>query len=296
MSDEAAEVFEQYRGLLFGVAYRMLGSASEADDVVQETWLRWDRADRSQISESRAYLVRITARVAVDQLRRASARREDYVGPWLPEPLLTTPDVADGVVDEAATGEAVSIAMLVVLETLSPLERAVFVLREAFGLGFGEIATALGRSESAVRQLGHRAREHVHARRPRFNTDRAARSAATERFLTAALGGDLAELMAVLAPDVAFVGDSGGKVRAPRRVLRGANKVARLFAARASDFPAGTVIDYCDVNGEPAAVAAIADGPYAVFVLDVDPRTELVTTIYVMGNPDKLGALAQRGR
>jgi RNA polymerase sigma-70 factor (ECF subfamily) len=287
VTGDHTEVFQQHRGMLFGVAYRMLGSASEADDVLQEAWLRWDRADRSQVADPRSYLVRIAARVAVDQLRQAGARREDYVGPWLPEPLLTAPDVADDV----ATAASLSLAMLVVLETLSPLERAVFVLREAFGFGYGEIAATLGRSEASVRQLGHRAREHVQARRPRFDADRAVRAAATERFLKAAMGGDLAELLAVLAPDVAFIADTGGKVRAPRRVIQGADKVAKLFAAAASDIPAGTVIDYKDVNGGPAALAMLGGVPYAVFVVDVDPATGLVAAVQVMGNPDKLTAL-----
>lgn len=294
MTGTHTEVFQHHRRQLFGLAYRMLGSATDAEDVVQEAWLRWDRADRAQVRDARSYLMRIAARVAVDQLRRAGSQREDYVGPWLPEPLLTTPDVADGVVDGAAGADSVSVAMLVVLETLSPLERAVFVLREAFGFDFGEIATALGRSESAVRQLGHRAREHVQARRPRFDSSRGVRAAATRRFITAALGGDLAELMAVLAPDVTFTADSGGKVRAPRRTLHGAGKVARLFAAITSDIPAGTAIDYRDVNGGPAAVATIDGTPYAVFVLDVDPGTKLVAAVHLMSNPDKLASITTR--
>ncbi|MFB9904028.1 RNA polymerase sigma-70 factor [Allokutzneria oryzae] len=286
----SAEEFERHRGLLFGVAYRMLGSVSEAEDVVQEAWLRWDRAEPSEVREPRSYLMRITTRVAVDHLRKAATRREDYVGPWLPEPLVLGPDPAE----DAVLADSVSVAMLVVLETLSPLERAVFVLREAFGFAFADIAAALGRSEASVRQLAHRAREHVQARRPRFETDRSVRAAATERFLTAAMGGDLAELLAVLSPDVRFVGDSGGKTRAPRHVLHGSGKVARLFAAVHTDFPAETRIDYRDVNGAPAAVLSAGGVPYAVIVVDVDPDTGLVAALHVMGNPDKLTALAAR--
>ncbi|HET9139533.1 RNA polymerase sigma factor SigJ, partial [Actinophytocola sp.] len=285
------EEFQRHRCALFGVAYRMLGSTSEAEDVVQETWLRWDRADRSEVTQPRAYLMRIAARTAVDLLRRARVRREEYVGPWLPEPLLTGPDVADGVVDGVATAESVSMAMLVVLETLSPLERAVFVLREAFGFGYGDIAATLDRTETAVRQLAHRAREHVRARRPRFDTDRDVRAAATERFMRAAFGGDVTDLLAVLAPDVTFTGDSGGKVRAPRRILSGAGKVARLFTATRADVPAGTVVEYREVNGGPAAVLVAGGVPYAVLIVDADPRTGLVTAIQVIGNPDKLTGL-----
>jgi RNA polymerase sigma-70 factor, ECF subfamily len=279
------DVFARHRPRLFGVAYRMLGSATEADDVVQETWLRWRRVDESTVEDPERYLVRIATRVAIDVRRRTP--REDYVGPWLPEPLLTEPDVADGVV---AT-DSLSVALLVVLETLSPLERAVFVLHEAFGFGYGEIAAMLDRTEPAVRQLGHRARAHVRARRPRFEQDRAVRAAATERFVSAALGGDLTELMAVLAPDVEFVADSGGKVRAPRRVLRGAARVARLFAATNADIPAGTEVVYRDVNGEPAAILLLSGQPYTVFWVTVE--SGLVSIVRVLGNPDKLGALAR---
>jgi RNA polymerase sigma-70 factor (ECF subfamily) len=284
MPDHAVEVFEEHRGLLYGVAYRMLGSVHEAQDVVQETWLRWDRAATSQVAEPRAYLVRIATRVALDQLRRAAGKRESYVGPWLPEPLLTGPDVAD----EAALADSVSMAMLVVLETLSPLERAVFVLKEAFGFSYPEIGAALGRSEQAVRQLGHRAREHVQARRSRFTPDRGVRRAATERFLRAATGGDLTALLEVLAPDVTLIPDSGGKSPGPRRPIHGVDKVARFFAAVAGDIPEGTRVDFIDVNGEPGAVTVLGSTPYAVFVLDLDPLSHRIRTIHLIANPDKL--------
>src|SRR6266545_5853861 len=183
MMGTVIDVFEEHRDLLFAVAYRMLGTAADAEDVVQDTWLRWSAADRSDVTEPKAYLVRIATNLALDRLRSARAKRESYVGPWLPEPLLTSPDAAE----DAEMAESVSMAMLVVLETLSPLERAVFVLREVFGFSYGEIAEALDRSESSVRQLGHRAREHVQARRPRFETDNEMRREATERFIDAAL-------------------------------------------------------------------------------------------------------------
>jgi RNA polymerase sigma-70 factor, ECF subfamily len=298
VTDDPGDIFEAHRGLLFGVAYRMLSSADEADDIVQETWLRWNRANRSQVSEPRAYLIQIATRVSLDHLRRAATAREAYVGPWLPEPLLTgalpaTPDVAD----EVALAESVSLAMLVVLETLSPLERAVFVLREAFGFGYREIGEALGRSEQSVRQLGHRAREHVQARQPRFKPRESVRRAATERFMQAAVGGDLAALLKVLAPDVTLVSDSGGKTRSPRRPIHGADKVARFFVATVANIPAGTEVHLVGVNGAPAAVTAVGSAPYALFFLDVDARTHRITTIRLISNPDKLsriGGLTRR--
>ena len=290
-SDRRYEVFEEHRRLLYGVAYRMLGSVDEAEDIVQETWLRWDRADRSEITEPKAYLVRIATRAAIDHLRRAASRRESYVGPWLPEPVLTGPDIAN----DAALTDSVSMAMLVVLETLSPLERAVFVLKEAFGFSYPEIGEALGRSEQAVRQLAHRARRHVQARRTRFKPDRAMRRAATERFLRAATGGDLAALLEVLAPDVTLVSDGGGKTPGPRRPVHGADKVARLFATVADDIPTGTQIHFIDINGEPGAVSVLGSTPYAVFIVDLDPQTDRIKTIHVISNPDKLSGVMPIG-
>ena len=273
--------FGAHRAVVHAVAYRMLGSLDEADDVVQETWLRWSRADRSDVTDPRGYLVRIATRAAIDVRRRAATRREAYAGTWLPEPVLSDPDRAE-VADE------VSYAMLVVLESLSPLERAVFVLREAFGFDYAEVAAAVGRAEPAVRQLAHRARAHVRARQPRYPADRAVRRAATERFMRAAVGGDLAALLDVLAPDVTLVSDAGGKAPAPRRPISGADKVARFFAGTAADVPAGTSIRYADVNGEPAALAVQGGTAYAVFVLGFDPGTGRVSAIHLVANPDKL--------
>ncbi|MET0418187.1 MAG: RNA polymerase sigma factor SigJ, partial [Actinoplanes sp.] len=218
-------VFDEHRGLLFAIAYRILGSAADAEDAVQDTWLKWSAADRSDVEEPKAYLARIVANVATDRLRAAARRRESYIGPWLPEPILTDPTAADDAVDP----ESISTAMLVVLETLSPLERAVFVLREVFGFSYPEIATAVDRSEAAARQAGHRAREHVQARRPRFTPDRAQQRTATERFLAAAGGGDINVLMEVLSPDVALWTDGGGKVKHLTRPVVGARKVATWF-------------------------------------------------------------------
>jgi RNA polymerase sigma-70 factor (TIGR02957 family) len=280
--DHRTEVFQTHHGLLVTAAYQMLGSAADAEDVVQETWLRWDRADRSEVSNERAYLVQITARLALDRLRRVKARREDYVGPWLPEPLLTSPDVAEDV----ELAESVSMAMLVVLETLSPLERVVFVLRETFGFSHAEIAHMLGRSEEAVRQLARRAREHVRERRPRFHPDRDLRQRVTERFLAASLGGDLEELLRVLAPDVTLWGDGGGKATAPPRPIHGADKVARFLVGAMARQP--LTIRVVSLNGGPAGLVSADGSLAAVLIVDLDSAGERVETIWAVGNPDKL--------
>src|SRR5215210_6646521 len=228
---DAARVFDEHRGLLVSVASRVLGSVTDAEDAVQEAWLRWSGVDHSGVDDPRAFLVRVTTRLAIDRLRRAKARRESYVGPWLPEPVLTKQDPAE----DAAMAESVSMAMLVVLETLSPLERAVFVLREAFGMPYAEIADVLGRKDDAVRQLGRRARDHVQQRRSRFDADQSEQRRVTERFLQATSTGNLDALMAVLSPGVTLVADGGGRVLAPRRPVLGAEKVARFLLAVATE-------------------------------------------------------------
>ena len=225
MTDEHAERFTPLRPLLFTIAYEILGSATESDDVLQESYLRWAQVDLTTVRDSKAYLAQLVTRQALNTLRAQSRRREQYIGPWLPEPLLTGPDASADVV----LAESVSMAMLVVLETLSPDERAVFVLREVFGFGHDEIAAAVGRSVAAVRQMAHRAREHVQSRRKRFEpVDPQVSAEITSRFFTAAATGDLDGLMAMLAPDVAWTADSDGKVSAARRPVLGADRVARL--------------------------------------------------------------------
>src|SRR5688572_4007685 len=274
---DALAPFDRHRRLLFSVAYQMLGSVADAEDVVQDAWLRWSAADRSDVTDERAYLVQITTRLALDRLGSARARRETYVGPWLPEPLLTGGAAVGGAPpapgpDEAAErGEQVSLALLVVLETLSPAERAVFVLRDVFGMSVAEVAGALDRSEAAVRQMSHRAREHVQARQPRFDADQRAQREVTERFFAAVAGGDMAALLAALAPDVVLISDGGGKASAARRPINGADKVARFLvgiAEKGGDIP-GLRIEVAEVNGSPAIVGWVGAEPFGSISLAV---------------------------
>ncbi len=286
---DPTRVFEDHRRLLMAVSYRVLGRVSDAEDVVQEAWLRWSRVRHEEVRDPRAYLVRTTTRLAIDRLRRVQARREEYVGPWLPEPMLTSGDAAEDVV----LADSVSMAMLVVLESLSPLERAVFVLREAFSFSYAEIAAILDRAEPAVRKLASRAGAHVAENRPRFDADRATRRRATEEFLAASAGGDLAALLGLLAPDVTLVGDGGGRAKAPRRVIHGADKVARFMIGIGSDpVLAELRIELMDVNGGPAMVAFAADVPVTMITLDV--ADGLVQTVRLVANPDKLAGLVRR--
>ncbi|MFF4253583.1 RNA polymerase sigma-70 factor [Streptomyces sp. NPDC001663] len=289
-TDTGTDVFEEHRPVLLGVAYRMLGRVADAEDVVQEAWLRWSGADRSDVREPRGYLVRITTHLAIDRLRQVKARNEAYVGPWLPEPYVT--DFGDTVPDtaeQAVLADSVSLAVLVVLESLSPLERAVFVLREAFGYPYADIAAMLDRGEPAVRQLAGRARKHVEERRPRYEVDPARRRELTERFLAAAGEGDLDGLLALLAPDVRLVGDSGGKSRAPLRVLESADKVGRFLIGAARKGVPDPSFRFMELNGGPALVALSAGKPDSVFQLDVFQGR--IQTVYIIRNPDKLLSL-----
>lgn len=290
-TDTETDVFEEHRPVLLGVAYRMLGRVADAEDVVQEAWLRWTNADRSEVREPRGYLVRITTRLAIDRLRQVKARGETYIGPWLPEPYVT--DFGDTVPDtaeRAVLADSVSLAVLVVLESLSPLERAVFVLREAFGYPYAEIAGMLDRGEAAVRQLAGRARKHVDERRPRYEVDPVQRRDLTERFLAAAAEGDLEGLMSLLAPDVRLVGDSGGKAKAPVRVLESADKVGRFLVGVAQKGVAEVSFRFLEVNGGPAVLVRSGDKPDSVFQVDVvDGR---IQAVYIIRNPDKLTSLA----
>ncbi|MGW5481071.1 RNA polymerase sigma-70 factor [Streptomyces sp. NPDC004008] len=285
-------MFTRHRNLLFSVAYRILGSAADAEDAVQDAWLKWSAADRSQVAEPKAYLTRIVSNLALERLRSARHQRETYVGPWLPEPILTGGDVAE----VATVTESVSMAMLVVLETLSPLERAVFVLKEVFDFSHGEIAEAVGRSEAAVRQAVHRAREHVRARRPRFTADRSRQREVTERFFAAATGGDVNALMELLSPDVTLWTDGGGKVRQALRPVVGASAVAAWFAAIGTVTyqgvePADMNAELVQINGGPGIVFSGPDRVIATVTFDFDADGR-ITAIHNVANPDKLQAVA----
>jgi RNA polymerase sigma-70 factor (TIGR02957 family) len=282
MSDHATDVFVAHRNLLFTVAYEMLGSAADAEDVLQETWLRWVEVDQETVRDQRAYLVRITTRLALNRLRTMKRRKEAYVGPWLPEPLLTAPDVADDV----ELAESVSMALMLVLETLAPTERAVFVLREVFELGYEEIADAVGKSPAAVRQIAHRARQHVDARRPRATVSASETRAVLASFQRALDGRDLQGLLDVLAPDVVLLSDGGGVKRAAPRPVAGAGKLARFILGGIGKTEETLTSAPTVVNGNPGLVLRLngeIDGVMAVRVED-----GRITGLYYVRNPEKL--------
>jgi RNA polymerase sigma-70 factor (ECF subfamily) len=293
VGDTATRVFAEHRELLFSVVYNLLGSVADTEDVLQDTWLSWAArtrtADPGEILNPRAYLVRIAVNAALGRRAAISRRRETYIGPWLPEPLITETAAEPDADDPAVRAESVSMALLVVLETLTPLERAVFVLHEVFGYAHTEIADILDRTPASVRQLAHRAREHVHSRRPRYQADPRIQRQATERFLAAALGGDLEKLLEILAPDVTMWTDGGGKARgAALRPVHGRDKVARMIAGVATRAPEDIDIRYRSVNGDPSALLFDGDSPFAVMVLDLSPEDGQVSGIYAVTNPEKL--------
>ncbi|WP_285568929.1 RNA polymerase sigma-70 factor [Streptomyces sp. NBC_01463] len=284
--DGATETFVAHRNLLFTVAYEMLGSAADAEDVLQETWLRWVEVDLEQVRDQRAYLVRITTRQALNRLRTMSRRKESYVGPWLPEPLLTTPDVAQDV----ELAESVSMAVMLVLETLSPTERAVFVLREVFDVGYDEIAAAVDKSPEAVRQIAHRARRHVDARRPRTVVSQRRTRAAVDSFVRALNGGDLQGLLDILAPEIVYIGDGGGVKHAALRPIVGADKVARLLAGGLGRNTIPIAFSHTMVNGSPA-LAVHLDGELDS-IIAAHVQADRITGLYVVRNPEKLSRIA----
>ncbi len=293
MTSPDQRVFQEHRGLLFSVAYRFLGSAADAEDAVQDAWIKWSAADRARVADPKAYLTRIVANLALERLRSSRHKRETYVGPWLPEPILTGGDASEAVTD----AESVSMAMLVVLETLSPLERAVFVLKEVFDFSHAEIAEAVERSEAAVRQAAHRAREHVRARRPRFTADRSRQRQATERFLAAATGGDVNALMELLSPEVTLWTDGGGKVRQALRPVTGAATVAAWFAAIGTTAyqgvePADMRAELTEINGGPGMVFRGRGRVIATVAFDFDADCR-ITALHNVANPDKLQAVAE---
>jgi RNA polymerase sigma-70 factor, ECF subfamily len=279
--DAATEAFLAHRNLLFTVAYEMLGSAADAEDVLQETWLRWAGVDLGTVRDRRAYLVQITTRQALARLRTLGRRKESYVGPWLPEPLLTTPDVAEDV----ELADSVSMAMLLVLETLTPTERAVFVLREVFDLPYDEIAEAVDKSPAAVRQIAHRARAHVAARRPREAVSPAATRDAFDAFQRAVETGDLQRLLDILAPDVVLLGDGGGVVQAVLSPVVGADRVAGVLAGGLTRVAAAS-LQPAQVNGYPALILRRGSEIDTVMAVRIDDG--LVTGLYAVRNPEKL--------
>ena len=286
-ADPATEAFLTHRNLLFTVAYEMLGSAADAEDVLQETWLRWATVELDTVRDQRAYLVRITTRQALTRLRTLGRRKESYVGPWLPEPLLTTPDVAEDV----ELADSVSMAMLLVLETLTPTERAVFVLREVFAVDYDEIAAAVEKTPAAVRQIAHRARSHVAARRPRGVVSAAETRDALEAFQRAVETGDLQSLLDILAPDVVFLGDGGGIRQAVPRPVVGADRVARLLSAGVGRIAATMSLHPAQVNGYPALILRAAGEIDTVLALRIDHGQ--ITGLYAVRNPEKLSHMDQ---
>ncbi|MFE4541118.1 RNA polymerase sigma-70 factor [Arthrobacter sp. NPDC056727] len=279
----SASVFEEHRSLLFTIAYEITGTVTDAEDVLQESYLRWSAVDTGPIGNQRAYLAKTVTRQALNSLRTTQRRREDYVGPWLPEPVVTLPDVAE----DAVLADSLSFAMLVVLESLSPDERAVFVLREVFDFPYSEIAEATGKTTAAVRQLAHRAKEHVQARQPRFEVDAQRQKVVTERFIEA-LGGDVQALMDVLAPGAVLLSDGGGKVSAARRPVVGADHVARFLLGIAKKPIPDMRVEISSLNGMPAIL--IYSGDTIDLAVMVESDNDHVTGLYLVRNPDKLGA------
>ncbi|WP_329112349.1 RNA polymerase sigma-70 factor [Streptomyces sp. NBC_01353] len=281
-TDPATDTFVAHRNLLFTVAYEMLGSAADAEDVLQETWLRWVKADLRLVRDQRAYLVRITTRQALNRLRTMQRRREAYVGQWLPEPLLTAPDVAEDV----ELAESMSMAMLLVLETLSPTERAVFVLREVFDVGYDDIAEAVDKTPAAVRQIAHRARKHVDARRPRKTASASATRAAVESFQRAIETGNPQDLLDVLAPEIVLLSDGGGVKRAALRPIIGAEKVVRFYFGGSAKSKGTITCEHTVLNGSPALAVRLNGELDGVMALHVEDAS--IIGLYYVRNPEKL--------
>jgi len=286
---DATEVFETLRPRLLGVAYRILGSVADAEDVLQEAWMRWSRTDASTVANPEAYLVTVVGRRATDLLRAAKRRRESYTGPWLPEPVGNEPDPALDPAAAAELADSLSMALLVVLETLSPLERAACVLREVFDRPCPEVAATLGRSEQAVRQLVHRARGRVDDGHARFRADVATHAQVVSRFLAACQGADLETLLAVLAPDVVIISDGGGQAQAPRRPVAGRDKVARLLMGFNGRAPEGLTFGLEYFNGALGIVARVDGAPVAAMAVAVAGGT--VQSLQLIANPEKLAFL-----
>lgn len=293
MSMSKLETFDQYRPLLFSIAYRMLGTASDAEDVLQETFLRWHEADESEVRGPRAFLSTVVTRLCIDQLRSARARRELYVGPWLPEPILTqeSPDM----VSTVELAESLSFAFLRLLESLTPTERAVFLLREVFGYSYEEVAAIVGKSEANCRQMVHRAQQHLREGRPRFEIAPEQQEKVTERFLEVCAGGDMQGLLDMLAQEVTLVSDGGGKAQAALNVLQGPSVVARFMFGVTNKIARGATVssEIMEINGQPGAVIYVDDKVDTVMLLEMSGGQ--VRTVNIVRNPDKLEAFTRQG-
>jgi RNA polymerase sigma-70 factor (ECF subfamily) len=285
----SSTLFEEHRAALLGAAYRIVGTRTEAEDVLQDAWLRWRSVDASTVADARGYLFRLVTNAAIDQLRRARARREAYVGPWLPEPVATGPAADAG--SEAELAESLSVGLLLVLESLAPAERAVFVLHEAFGFPYAEVATMLGRTEHAVRQLAYRARTHVRERRARHRVAPGDHRRLVRRFTDAALGGDMAALLDVLAPGVVLWADANGRSEMPRHPLRGAEEVAAYLASVAGFWPARLGLVELALNHGPGVLVLADETPFLAFAFEADDTGRLAA-VHAIRNPDKLAGLA----
>ncbi len=289
-TETIADAVDRYGPLLFAIAYRMTGSVTEAEDLVQETFLRWQGADRSVVADPKAYLTTVVTRLAIDFLRSARVRREEYAGPWLPEPIAT--DVADDAAAAAEQSDALSLAFLVLLERLTPVERAVFLLHDVFDYPFVEVARIVDKAETTCRQIASRARWRVREGRPRFAPSSAEHEDLTRRFVRACTDGDLDGLLALLADDATAWADGGGKVSAARRPVRGATNVARYLLGVAAKTPAHAVSHARALNGQPGLVVEVDGKVVAALVLDI--AHERVAVIYIVVNPDKLRGLTTR--
>lgn len=281
------EIFDRHRSLLFSIAYRMLGSVMEAEDIVQESFLRWERADGSEVRSPRAYLSAVATRLCMDHLRSARMRREQYVGPWLPEPLPTGTE--SDVAETSMLDESLSIAFLVLLESLSPVERAVFLLREVFDYDYPEVSHIVGKSEANCRQISHRAREAVAARRPRFEASHGQEENLTRRFIEACAAGDMEGLLGVLSEDITLWSDGGGRVRAALNPIQGSDRVSRFLFGILGKASPSIVIQQTSINGRPGIVGYMDENPMSVVTLDI--AEERIQGIHIVVNPEKLGAI-----
>lgn len=282
-----ARAFVEHRRLLFGIAYRILGSVAEAEDVVQDAYLKWERVPDGRATNPRAYLSSVVSRLAIDHLRSARVRREQYVGSWLPEPLLTADDIGN----DMELADSLSMGFLVVLERLSPAERAAFVLREVFDYPYPEIAAILGKSEAASRQLVHRAKSSIAASRPRFTATAEQQNTLTQRFIEACASGDISQLMDVLTEDAVLLSDGGDKVRAARRPVVGRDKVSRFLLGIIGQAPPDGQVEMRSVNGAPGIILRLGDGtPFGVVTLDC--TADAIGAIHLVVNPDKLLGVA----